>query len=106
MNHDGIVQPHPPISRCLQETLVALEGVGHVVVPWDPSLHRDLIDCIDKEYFLDGGQEYLDVLRAGNEPPTRQTLWALERTPSKVWTVPETWKVTHHFSKVVSRTIG
>lgn len=46
--NDGIVRPHPPITRCLKQTVKALEAAGHTVVPWNTDLHRPLIECIHK----------------------------------------------------------
>ncbi|PRQ70136.1 general amidase GmdB [Rhodotorula toruloides] len=34
---NGMVRPHPPISRTLEETAVKLEAAGHTVVEWDVS---------------------------------------------------------------------
>lgn len=95
MWHDGIVQPHPPVSRCLQETVKALEESGHTIIPWDSSLHRDLIDCIDQAYFLDGGAEYKDVLAAGNEPAAPLLKWILEKGNPREYSVAETWTVSN-----------
>jgi amidase len=93
MWHDGLVHPHPPVTRGLQETVKALEESGHTVTPWDPALHRGLIDCIDQAYFLDGGAEYNEILAAGNEPAAPLLKWILEKGDPKEHTVSETWTV-------------
>ena len=93
MWHDGIVQPHPPTARCLQETVKALEKKGHSIISWDPTLHRDLINCVDRAYFLDGGAEYTGILAAGDEPATHLMKWILEKGAPKAYTASETWKV-------------
>lgn len=93
MWNDGVVQPHPPITRGLQETVGALEQAGHTIIPWDSSLHADLIDCIGKFYFLDAGQEYFDVLRTGEEPASPLMKFLLDRADTKPCTVLDTWKV-------------
>lgn len=80
---DGVVQPHPPITRCLQQTVKSLEAVGHIVTSWDSKLHRELITCVDSMYFLDGGQEYEDILAAGNEPASPLMRWVLDRANPK-----------------------
>lgn len=104
MWHDGLVQPHPPVTRCLQETVAALEKDGHTIVKWDPALHRGVIDCVDRAYFLDGGAEYHDILKAGNEPATPLMKWILEIGLPKEHTVSETWKVrTPSFSYSVMK---
>lgn len=90
---DGIVHPHPPIARCLRETVASLQRVGHTIIYWDPKLHRDLTDCINKMYLLDAGQEYLDILKAGNEPAAPLMQWIIDSTGNKTHTVSESWKL-------------
>jgi len=101
MYHDGIVHPHPPVSRCLQETVNAIKHAGHTVVPWDPNLHKDLVSCIDQAYFLDGGEEYYEVLEAGNEPPTPLMKWILDKTDRNSWSLRDTWKVCSNCSILI-----
>jgi len=93
MYHDGIVNPHPPIVRALNETVAALQQAGHEVVEWNPSLHLDLINTVNKLYFLDGGKEYHDIIEAGNETTTPLTKWILEKPCCQLTTSAESWKV-------------
>lgn len=95
--HDGVVQPHPPVTRCLEQTVRALEAAGHCVISWDVSLHKDLIECINKFYFLDGGKEFHDIIEAGKEPASPLMKWLLDSAPTKAYTVAETWKVSEMF---------
>lgn len=91
--NDGIVQPHPPVTRCLQETVSSLKAAGHSIVTWDTKLHRDLVECINKFYFLDAGEEFHDIIAAGGEPASPLMKWLLDKTPEKPYSVSETWKV-------------
>lgn len=100
MWHDGVVQPHPPITRCLQETVKALEEGGHTIVTWNPELHRDLINCINEAYFLDGGAEYTETFSAANEPATPLLDWLLKRGHPREYKVSETWKVRKPYEHV------
>lgn len=93
MLNDGIVTPSPPITRTLQETVRSLEQAGHEIVTWDVSLHRDLFDTINRLYFLDGGQEYHDVLEAGGEPPCPMIKWILDKPENTMRSVADSWKV-------------
>lgn len=93
MYHDAIVHPHPPVTRALNETVAALEKAGHEVVQWDPVLHRDLINTLNQLYFLDGGEEYHDVMKAGKEPPSPLIKWILEKPEVKLTTSSASWKV-------------
>lgn len=95
MYHDNVVQPHPPVSAALQETVAALKNAGHTIVPWNPQqLHRDLVTFINHAYFLDGGEEYYEVLDAGNEPPTPLMAWLFDHANAKSWQVRDTWKAS------------
>lgn len=93
MYHDGVIHPHPPVSRCLHDTVDALKRAGHTVVPWDPKLHKDIVGCVEQAYFLDGGEEYHEVLEAGNEPQVPLLKWILDRAKAESWEVRETWNV-------------
>lgn len=37
MFDDGVVMPHPPVKRALQETVTALRRQGHQIVDWKPN---------------------------------------------------------------------
>ena len=93
MSHDGIVTPHPPINRTLKETIATLRNAGHEIVEWDPTLHRELIDTLNQLYFLDGGQEYYDVMKQGQEPACPMIKWILDKPEIKLTTSADSWKV-------------
>jgi amidase len=47
MRDDGVVRPHPPITRVLDEVAKKLELAGHEIVSWTPgSLHQECIDIM------------------------------------------------------------
>lgn len=47
MRDDGVVRPHPSVSRVLEEVAAKLEQAGHELVPWEPgSLHQECIDIM------------------------------------------------------------
>jgi amidase len=94
VNHDGVVQPHPPVTRCLKDTVKQLEAAGHEVVEWDTRLHKDLVKTIDDLYFLDGGEEYWEILSLGDEPPVPLMKWILEKGNPRARKVRETWEVS------------
>lgn len=96
MYHDGVVNPHPPVTRALNETVQSLTQAGHEIVTWDPSLHRELIDTLNQLYFLDGGEEYHEVMRAGHEPACPMIKWILEKPEIKLTTSSASWKVGSH----------
>jgi len=92
MWHDGKVYPHPPIARCLKNTVKALQKAGHFVVSWEPKLHPIADECAKKLRFLDGVQEYYDILRDGMEAPTQVAKGSLDRLEKPI-SIAESWKV-------------
>ncbi|OSD06208.1 amidase [Trametes coccinea BRFM310] len=90
---DGVVTPHPPILEALKRAKDALLAAGHDVITWEPVDHKEAWDLILKLYFLDGGEEYRQVLE--NDPPVPQTEWILSQVPNggKSYTVAETFKI-------------
>ncbi|CDO73100.1 hypothetical protein BN946_scf185007.g154, partial [Trametes cinnabarina] len=90
---DGVVTPHPPILDALKRAKDALLAAGHDVITWDPLGHQESWGLILKLYFLDGGEEYRQVLE--NDPPVPQTEWILSQVPNggKPYTVAETFKI-------------
>ncbi|KAI0081079.1 amidase [Panus rudis PR-1116 ss-1] len=90
---DGFVKPHPPILDALKRAKQALIQAGHEVIDWVPVDHEESWSLITKLYFLDGGEEYRDVLR--NDPPVPQTEWILSHVPNggKPYNVHEIFKI-------------
>ncbi|OSS49705.1 hypothetical protein B5807_05878 [Epicoccum nigrum] len=69
MRDDGVVRPHPPVTRVLEEVVARLERAGHVILPWNPgSLHKECIDIMDQYYTADGGEDIRRDVEAGGEP--------------------------------------
>ncbi|KAM6532387.1 hypothetical protein FSOLCH5_001812 [Fusarium solani] len=65
---DGVVKPHPPISRVLEETVAALTAEGHEVIEWNDKLHAECIEVMDLFYTVDGGEDIRREVEAGGEP--------------------------------------
>ncbi|KAF8445614.1 amidase signature domain-containing protein [Boletus edulis BED1] len=76
---DGVVAPHPPITQAMKKYEAELKKAGHEVILWEPLDHLKGWELILRLYFLDGGKEYLEVLRAGAELPVPQTEWVLDQ---------------------------
>ncbi|KAF5989376.1 general amidase [Fusarium bulbicola] len=63
---DGVVRPHPPITRVLQDAVEALRREGHEIVEWNTELHEQCIRTMDMFYTADGGEDIRqDISRAG-----------------------------------------
>ena len=65
---DGIVHPHPPITRALRETKAKLEAAGHKVIDWVPYDHLRAYDIIGRIYSADGGEDIRRSCEQGGEP--------------------------------------
>ncbi|KAG9314078.1 amidase signature domain-containing protein [Chiua virens] len=91
---DGVVAPHPPITQALKRYEAELRKAGHDVVLWTPLDHERGWELILKLYFLDGGEEYREVLRDGQEPPVPQSEWILDRIrETRPFTVAEVFRL-------------
>ncbi|KAL5535682.1 hypothetical protein ACEPAF_3776 [Sanghuangporus sanghuang] len=114
---DGVFPPEPAINEALAECKSVLTGKGYVVIDWEPIGHKEAWDLLTKLYFLDGGEEYWDVLKESGEPPVPQTEWILNQAPNggKPFTVAEIFrlnlqreafrqKLLEHWNNTASRT--
>jgi amidase len=51
MRDDGVVRPHPPITRVLDEVAKKLELAGHEIVSWIPgNLHQECINIMVSQH--------------------------------------------------------
>jgi len=92
--HDGYLTPHPPVSRCVKTAVEAILQAGHEVVRWNPSLHLEIVECINKLLSLDNGQGFMDELKAGGEPLTPLSQMFLDRVSRNItYTVRDSWKL-------------
>ncbi|KAI1325985.1 amidase [Xylariaceae sp. FL0255] len=65
---DGVVRPHPPISRVLRSAIEALRAAGHRIVDWNPDLHAECVEVMDQFYTVDGGEDIRKAVEIGGEP--------------------------------------
>ena len=69
MQHDGLVQPHPPISRTIEEISVNLRGLENVELVDFPAYATDeALAIVFSLYFPDGGEADKKVLAETGEP--------------------------------------
>ncbi|KAF4458309.1 general amidase, partial [Fusarium albosuccineum] len=93
---DGIVQPHPPMTRALREVAEACKKAGMEVVDWDcePLFHRKSWEILSALYWPDGGEEALGLLEATGEPILPLTKFIIQEQPTvKNMTQHELWKL-------------
>ncbi|KAK2609297.1 hypothetical protein QQS21_002078 [Conoideocrella luteorostrata] len=65
---DGVVQPHPPISRVLKNAIELLRSAGHDIILWNATLHQECIEVMDRFYTADGGEDIKTSISKGGEP--------------------------------------
>lgn len=77
---DGVVQPHPPIIRALNEVKASLEEnqSRFRVVEWVPLAHEKGWEITQALYYEDGGAGVLADLAEGGEEPLPLTRWMLQ----------------------------
>ncbi|KAF4960235.1 hypothetical protein FSARC_10523 [Fusarium sarcochroum] len=65
---DGVVKPHPTITRVIKEAAAALAADGHELVEWNPELHAECIEVMDLYFTVDGGEDIRRAVAEGGEP--------------------------------------
>ncbi|KAF9873245.1 hypothetical protein CkaCkLH20_09408 [Colletotrichum karsti] len=91
---DGVVQPHPPITRALREVVDACRTCGFTVVDWDsePLNHAKGWEILSSLYFPDGGDHVRDILAESGEPILPLTKFIIDEQPAvKNLTQQELW---------------
>ncbi|KAF5658990.1 general amidase [Fusarium heterosporum] len=68
LRDDGVVKPHPTISRMMDEVAAALASDGHELVEWKPDFHAECIEVMDAYFTVDGGEDIRRDVEAGGEP--------------------------------------
>jgi len=82
MWHDGVVLPHPPISRALTEFVERVKKLAHVeVVDFEAYKHDEAWAITSSLYFSDGGKADIAALEASGEPWLPLTKWIVETNP-------------------------
>ncbi|KAI6760667.1 hypothetical protein HG530_009527 [Fusarium avenaceum] len=68
LRDDGVVKPHPSISRVIEDAVAALVADGHELVQWKPEFHAECIEVMDAYFTVDGGEDIRREVEAGGEP--------------------------------------
>ncbi|KAF2010481.1 amidase [Aaosphaeria arxii CBS 175.79] len=91
---DGVVQPHPPMTRALKEVADACRKAGMEVVDWDavPLDHAKGWEIITGLFFPDGGEEAIKRAEEVGEPILPLTRLVVHDQPNmKHLTQHELW---------------
>jgi amidase len=82
MYNDGVVTPHPPITRALKTLVASLEKLKDVeVMDWKPHLHDEAWAILSSLYFTDGGVSDIAILTSSGEAMLPLTSWMLKENP-------------------------
>ena len=79
--HDGIVRPHPTITRALKMAVKGLRTNDIEVVDFQPHLHDDAWAILASLYFPDGGQADSEHIAASGEPWRPLSTWIIKNNP-------------------------
>ncbi|CAK1357398.1 Acetamidase [Cercospora beticola] len=66
---DGMVRPHPPVARAVDEAVKALVAKGHEVIEWEPPAHAEAFVSLWDTFAADGGKDIHSQLEVSGEPP-------------------------------------
>lgn len=94
---DGVVQPHPPMTRALKEVSEACRKAGMTVVDWncEPLDHAKAWEIVASLYWPDGGKQTLGLIEESGEPLLPLTKFIIHEQPSvKDLTQQELWDVS------------
>lgn len=94
---DGIVHPHPPITRALKEVKEKLIAAGHKVVDWVPYDHLRAYDIIGRIYSADGGEDIQRSCDEGGEPVMYNLM--ADGKQAKSLSTFDSWQVNQEKSK-------
>lgn len=82
MSHDGVVMPHPPVTRALKRLTEAIRGIDGVeLVEWNAHAHDEAWAILCSLYFPDGGEADLAVMAETGEPILPLTKWMIKDNP-------------------------
>jgi Asp-tRNA(Asn)/Glu-tRNA(Gln) amidotransferase A subunit family amidase len=93
---DGVVQPHPPITRALREVAQACRDAGMTVVDWNCEQldHKKGWDILSSLYWVDGGEEVMGLLEEAGEPVLPLTKFIIQEQNKKNLNQHDLWKVS------------
>ncbi|KAL8637989.1 MAG: hypothetical protein Q9228_004813 [Teloschistes exilis] len=92
--HDGVVRPHPPITRALHSIVQKLKSFPDLftVVDWHPYNHDEAWEIVSTLYFADGGREETEAIETSGEPWRPLSEFIIKENPNvKQLSVDEVW---------------
>lgn len=91
---DGVVKPHPPIQRALENVAEHCRRAEMKVVEWEPLEHGSAWDLYVSLLYPDGGADARRPIEASGEPMLPLIKWiTVDQAESKERTIHEYWKL-------------
>ena len=93
---DGVVKPHPPVTRALKEVAEKLRHSEHItIVDWQPYRHDSAWEIIASLYFCDGAADESNRIEASGEPWRPLSKFIIKENPYiKKHTISSLWQWT------------
>jgi amidase len=79
--HDGVVRPHPPVTRALNLVTERLNETGIEVVEFPPYLHDEAWAILSSLYYPDGGEADSEDISKSGEPWRPLSKWIIKDNP-------------------------
>jgi amidase len=79
--HDGIVRPHPPVTRALTKLTERLGEAGVELVSFAPYLHDEAWAILSSLYYPDGGEADAEDIAKSGEPWRPLSEWIIKDNP-------------------------
>ncbi|KZM23696.1 Amidase [Ascochyta rabiei] len=79
--HDGIVRPHPPITRALKLVTDKLKEHNIEIVDFAPHLHDEAWAILSSLYYPDGGKADSEDMASSGEPWRPLSEWIIKDNP-------------------------
>ncbi|KAI5814730.1 amidase signature domain-containing protein [Pyronema omphalodes] len=91
---DGVVRPHPCVTRAMMYVVEQLKGVDNIeFVDWKAQGHDEAWEIAARLYFEDGGERERMAMGATGEGLNKMTEWILEHKNVGVSSVQDVWNL-------------
>lgn len=79
--HDGLVRPHPPVTRALRMVVNTLKAEEIEIVDFAPHLHDEAWAILASLYYPDGGEADTEDIASSGEPWRPLSEWIIKDNP-------------------------
>lgn len=79
--HDGVVRPHPPITRAMTLVAEKLKEQNIRVIDFAPHMHDEAWAILSSLYYPDGGKADSDDIASSGEPWRPLSKWIIKDNP-------------------------